>query len=236
MAKTKINKARIKRAIRPPSNAVVMSMMAVILVCAAPALVSIIDDSDKTIIHTADGLNFKDSDISNYSIPFWKSDTPVDLVKTYAASDIGSIVYSFDSPEASDYVRVYEIRNLDFSDKGLTKIDVSVSEPIDSIRLKVDSMIFYDFAKISDTDYSLDVNQITALNLASGDRVAVLIYTLAEYDYGSGFVVDSSTYYGTTIAYGEIIIGGTGVLLMVCALLATPWFGVGGITKKKRRA
>ncbi|MFA6691961.1 MAG: hypothetical protein WCR98_08280, partial [Saccharofermentanales bacterium] len=38
-------KNEVKKAFRLPNNAVVMSMMAVILVCAAPALVSVIDDT-----------------------------------------------------------------------------------------------------------------------------------------------------------------------------------------------
>lgn len=229
------NKSKVIRAFRAPSAPVVMSLMALILIVGAPALVSIIDDSDTQVMHTADGLKFVDRDTDNLFVQSWESDTPEDLVNTYTTSEIGSFIFSFDSSAASDYVRVYEIRNLDF-DKGLTKIDISVSEPIQSIRLKVDSINFYDFEGVSDTDFSLDVDQIAALNLTSGDSVSILIYTLAEYDYGPGVIVDATTYYGTTIPYGEIIVGATGVLLIVCAILATPWVGTTGLTVKRRRS
>lgn len=235
VSKSKKIRNEVKRAFRLPSNAVVMSMMAVILVCAAPALVSIIDESDSSVMYTKDGLNFKDSDISNLCVQIWRSEAPENLNKTYATSDIGSFIFSFDSPSASDYVLSYEIRNLDFSDKGLTKIDVSTSDPIKVVRLKVNNIKFYDFAKISDTEHILDVDQIAALNIASGDKVAIVIYTLAEYDYGPGFIIDSTAYYGTTIPYGEIIIGATGALLIVCAILATPWVSTSGLTVKRRR-
>lgn len=234
MKKFKKIKLRVPRI---PENAKIMSLMAIILICAAPALVSIIDDSDTQVMHTADGFKFVDRGTDNLFVQNWESETPENLIKTYTTSEIGSFIFSFDSSAASDYVRVYEIRNLDF-DEGLTKIDISVSEPISSIRLKVDNIMFYVFEGVSDTDFSLDVDQIAALNLTSGDSVSILIYTLAEYDYGPGIIVDATTYYGTTIPYGEIIVGATGALLLICALFATPYFGLnGGYTgpKSKRR-
>ena len=78
-----------------PSQVVALSLVACLVVVGAPALVSIIDDSDNSIVYTADGLEFVDWDTDNLFVFGWESGTPENLVNTYTTSEIGSFIFSF---------------------------------------------------------------------------------------------------------------------------------------------
>lgn len=247
MVSRKKVQSEIKKAFRLPSNAAVMTMMAMILVCTAPALVSVIDDKAATdITYQTSGL----TEANDYS-PFggWSADTPADTVKTFSvirgSENDGTTIITMDSLSAKRYVMSINGLNIDqsvFTDDKVRKIVLTFdTDTISSIRLStyVGNPSTYQgplFTEVSDGVWEIDINSITLTRLLSDDinKIEIQIYFDTEAFPGS-FSMKAETFATSTIAYGEIIVGATGVLLIVCAILATPWVGTTGLTVKRRR-
>lgn len=240
MAKTKINKARIKRAIRPPGNAVVMSMMAVILVCAAPALVSVIDDT-----YTYEGTS--EIQLLDSPIPVHKGSyirAPEAEMGYAAASYIpasendGTFVIAVNDP----LVTANDVSRARFFGIDMTPLtsgigDIKVVTTCDATEVFLGFFNEEDSGSISLIRSESDPSVWTG-SLSSVDLVK---FRSGVYDYISVDIVGQNELFDMqifavgeyVIPYGEIIIGATGVLLMVCALLATPWYGLSGYTGRR---
>jgi len=239
VSKTKI-KNNVKRAFRLPNNAVVMSMMAVILVCAAPALVSIIDDS-----YAYEGS----SETQLLDVPY----TSASFVRISGTQDRADVSYI--SPSENDgifaialndpadvenvaYARFYGIDMAPLM-SGIGTFKIITSSDVSLVNLSISS---YDegISKVSlpltqsEVDPSVwtgSLNSVELVKLMSGayDYMFVDMTGPNElYDMQIFAVGDYS------IPYGEMIIGATGVLLLICALLATPWFSTSGLTIRRR--
>lgn len=225
LSKTKI-KNEIKKAFRLPSNAVVMSMMAVILVCAAPALVSVIDDT-LSYEHTYEA----DLDPDLYTaVARATGVTPLSL--SYVVDPVDSSIVTFVFPAGSDpseytYVQISnemkvfdgDVRNLKFTVTG-----VPTSVYVNGVKGSDNSY----FATLSDGVFSTDVTTVDNARLTDSP------FTFQVHGFEESFTVDIDVEKSTSIAYGEIIIGATGALLLICAILATPWMSTAGLTVKKR--
>lgn len=220
-------------------------MMAVILVCAAPALVSIIDDSAQSE-HMISMGSYTEAPTYGVQSLGWKVDTPAEVNKTFsflaASENDGTNVFVLNALTSKAYFDhissgIY-IDNSDFA-AGVSKIILHVDGDIKYIRFSpVGENIPYSFVyfkKIGDTNtFVLDIDQVMLAKLKANDaKGSIQIYVGEDFDGTLSWT--SETYAYTTIPYGEIIIGATGALLIVCAILATPWVSTSGLTVKRRR-
>ncbi len=235
-------KSKIKSATRLPGNAVVMSMMAVILLCGAPALISIIDDNAQSEHMIAMG-SYTEAPTLGIGLG-WKADTPAEADKTLsflaASENDGTNVFVLNSLTSKAYLdRINTGVYVDSSDfaAGVSKIILHFDGDVKSIRFVPHAenipYSYANFKQIDDTNtWVLDIDQVMLAKLKSNDANGNIQIYVGE-DFDGTLSWTSETYAYTTIPYGEIIIGGTGVLLMVCALLATPWYGLSGYTGRK---
>lgn len=221
-------KQKITKVTRLPGNAVVMSLMAAILLCGAPALISVIDDE-----HSYEAVYSYSPEIISDKI-FWKS-TDVEFEKGYTTvqTDTGYITV-LDDPDSAQYV-FYQAIRFDVSDRK-DVVGFTISDP---------DLIKVNFIgngavgnHISSNIFAVDGN--IDYNLSSYERVSLLnTDNHFGFDVHSGesaeWTVEFDLKKGVIIPYGEIIIGSTGVLLMICALLATPWVGLSGYTGRRIR-
>lgn len=243
MKKFKKIKLRVPRI---PENAKIMSLMAIILICAAPALVSIIDDSAQSDHMIAMGSYTEDPTYGVLGLT-WKADTPAEADKTIsflaASENDGTNVFVLNALTSKAYFSsinsgIY-VDSSDFA-AGVSKIILHVDGDVKQIRLVpvVAPYSFASFKQIDDTNtWVLDIDQVMLAKLKANDaNGSIQIYVGEDFDGTLSWT--SETYAYTTIPYGEIIVGATGVLLLICALFATPYFGLnGGYTgpKPKRR-
>jgi len=245
-------KNNVKKAFRLPSNAVVMSMMAVILVCAAPAVVSLIDDSMQSEQMVAMGSY---TDVTKEGLGLkWDINTPEEAVKSFsfipASENEGTNVFILNDISSKDYMEsinsgVY-IDSADF-EAGVSKIILNFDGDVSLIRfvpvIKDAPYSFVNFTQIMTTDelgneigtnsWEIELDQVMLTKLRANDANASLQIYVGD-DFDGTLTWTSETYRFTTIAYGEMIIGATGVLLLICALLATPWLSTSGLTIRRR--
>lgn len=223
MAKIKYN---VKKAFRLPSNALVMSMMAVILVCAAPALVSVIDDT-LSYEHTYEAdldpdlysVIARQSGVS--SIPLSYVVDPVDSSIITVAFPVGSDPTLYTYVEITNGTKVYDggdVRNLKFTVTGDPTFVYSGVKGSDNSY----------YATLSDGVFSTDVTTVDNARLSDSP----FVFQVSGVE--EAFTVDIDIEKSASFAYGEIIIGATGALLLICALLATPWFSTSGLTIRRR--
>jgi len=244
------NKSKVIRAFRTPSAPVVMSLMALILVIAAPALVSSIDDSYNQDILVTNTLVAADDTGLSASI-YWNTSTPVDTDKTYSTLiDGNNVSYALSSASSKQYVGLYKLLNIDpsvFSSISKLTINTSVDlHPMSRAQLTTDAgatIPMYGFTGIFDANNilvgyekefsSYEKTLISGSNIKS---VGILLQILTDGTASEYAQFEINPEIGTTIPYAEIIVGATGALLIVCAILATPWVGTTGLTIKKRRS
>ena len=243
------NKSKVIRAFRAPSAPVVMSLMALILIIGAPALVSTIDDShNQDILVTNDLVAADDTGLLD-SI-YWNPSAPVDTDRTYSALiDGNNVSYALSSVSSKQYVGVYRLYNIDpsvFSSISKLNINTSVElNPASRVELTTDAgatIKMYGFTAIYDANNNLvgyekdfssyEKTLISGSNIKSVGILFQILTTGTAPEYAE-FEINPEI--GITIPYGEIIVGATGVLLIVCAILATPWVGTTGLTIKRRK-
>ena len=242
MKKFKKIKLRVPRI---PENAKIMSLMAIILICAAPALVSVIDaDSSSTsydspIVMPPRAL----SDIG------FVADTPEEIVRTYSTLDYdGGYSTALDRTASAKYLAYESVVFDKTEDMRFDKIVISVDGVIKNIQftyvyngLKVYAGLFTPVLDASGASTGVYEYVVSSLH-----QTRILSDGCTKIGYGITFLPDNSLiswsvdyefYSNVSIPYGEIIIGATGALLLICALFATPYFGLGGYTgpKSKRR-
>jgi hypothetical protein len=248
-------KKKLKRLKPPPvpGQVKLLSLLAIVLVCGAPALVSVIDDSMQSEQMVAMGSYTEAKTIEGETFPLslkWDTDTPEEAVKSFsfipASENDGTNVFVLNAISSKDYMvsintGVY-IDSADF-EAGVSKIVLNFVGDVSSIRfvpLIDGTYSFVNFTQIMTTDelgneigtnsWELELDQVMLTKLRANDaRASLQIYVGDDFD--GTLTWTSETYRYTTIAYGEIIIGATGALLCFCALMATPWFGIGRRSK-----
>lgn len=237
-------KNEIKRAFRLPGNAAVMTMMAVILVCAAPALVSIVDDSYNVVYDAETIILEKDLDWINNFVRTSIGGVSSTADFSYVAASVNGGVHIMTLEDPADITDVvfYRFADLDFSSLvgGASKISVVTESAPANIRfgaLSGDNLstlfsVSLVQSEVDPTVWSVDLNQIQMAQLRSGIVGSVFFDVYADTVYVD---LGISTFEGVVLPYGEIIIGATGALLLVCAILATPWVSTSGLTVKRRR-
>ena len=217
-----------------------MSLMAIILICAAPALVSVIDEKatfdmtyekDMQAIPTGINANLK-----------WSADTPESTDKTFAVLvEDNVITVVLTTPASNAYLTAMTIYGFDPAIiDGLVKLSLISdieAKPFMSTMLGGVYKQFHVFQAI-DGGYSYAPSSYDRALIGNGNSEDLAFnYNGAALHESSIYTVSVVAEYGTAIHYGEIIVGATGALLLICALFATPFFGLGGYTgpKSKRR-
>ncbi len=245
VSKTKI-KNNVKRAFRLPNNAVVMSLMAALLVVGAPTLVSIIDDSYSADVDIVSDLSFIEG-VPNVGY-YWDPSAPEETVKTVTELIVGNnISFAVNDPESAEYLLHVMIKNIDpasFRDVSKTTIysdALTWHSTSGRMTLTFDdasTIVFYDFTALTDADgavigYEKEYSSYEKVLLSSDDLASVSFnFSNVEKSVYREFEIVNEI--GMTIPYGEIIIGATGALLLICALFATPWFSTSGLTIRRR--
>lgn len=223
-------KQKITKVTRLPGNAVVMSLMAVILLCGAPVLIASIDSKDSThdlIVERDISSYFADATFSGY----W-GEKPEGVTVSYdGLVDGNSVIITADYDE---YAGVFRICDLDISLlTDLSKLELISSEILrmgTSSSIKLDDGSYLPFSKSEDGVLTFSPSSVDLIKINNSETFDITLWSL---DPTSMIELEFTPYYQYTIPYGEIIIGATGVLLMVCALLATPWFGLSGYTGRR---
>mgnify|MGYP000872141584 CR=1 FL=1 len=239
------NKSKVIRAFRTPSAPVVMSLMALILIIGAPALVSVIDDSMSSQVMTK--ISFEDED--NLAITYvdtsgvWQ--TGDKLASLYPSMNDGSYFYTVSNPADATSVKMISIHSLaptEIPDFNRMTITIDGDQPTSSY-FSVNSTTSstthprYNIDAIESNPgvWVIDADSIDRAKLGASQYDTWSIMIIYDGGLTTGSTVMVETYTASTIAYGEIIVGATGVLLIVCAILATPWVGTTGLTIKRRR-
>jgi len=235
-----------------PSNARLMSLMAIILICAAPALVSVIDDSAQSDHMIAMGP-YVESDLANPRITF-NEDMPSGADGTFSyipgSANNGTHVFTMNTPANKIYAKSFLGFVIDNSifDVGVSRIVLNFSgTDVTDVRFLTlipgSAYSAVPFVEILDADgvgtnsFVCDIDSYSLAKIKSND-ISPSINIVFDDGFSGSFEMTSETYAFTTIPYGEIIVGATGALLLICALFATPYFGLnGGYTgpKPKRR-
>lgn len=230
-------KNEIKRAFRLPGNAAVMTMMAVILVCAAPALVSVIDDSI-TYEYTSDIVLLE---VPSEKASYAKTSESQLSVSQISASDNNGVHFvAIDNQSlasAVTYIRFYGI-DMDPLTNGATSLTIVTEAAPNAIYFGASSngssVIWKPFEQTT-TDPAVWTYELSSVDRArfASDNID---YIYIDFQGALGAADMKISAGGSqSLAYGEIIIGATGALLLVCAILATPWVSTSGLTVKRRR-
>lgn len=234
---------------RIPENAKLMSLMALILICAAPALVSTIDDSHNQDILVTNSLVAAD-DTGLVTSIYWDTGTPVDTDKTYSTLiDGNNVSYALSSASSKQYVGIYKLLNIDpsvFSSISKLTINTSVElHGVSRVQLTTDAgdtIPMYGFTEIFDANnilvgYEKEFSSYEKILISGSniESVGILLQILTPGTASEFAEFEINPEIGTTIPYAEIIVGATGALLLICAIFATPYFGMGGFVKPKRR-
>lgn len=243
------HKTKIIRAFQAPSAPVVMSLMALILIMGAPALVSVIDDSAQSDHMIAMGP-YVESDLANPRITF-NEDTPSGADTTFSyipgSTNNGTHVFTMNTPANKIYAKSFLGLIIDNSifDAGVSRIVLNFSgTDVTDVRFLTmtpgSAYSAVHFVEILDADgvgtnsFVCDIDSYSLAKIKSND-ISPSINIVFDDGFSGSFEMTSETYAFTTIPYGEIIVGATGVLLIVCAILATPWVGTTGLTIRRRR-
>lgn len=233
----KINLKKLKI----PSNARLMSLMAIILICAAPALVSTIDDKVSASFESQiDGL----VELDEFNI-FVGSSADVALKTVSSIKDNGSYTVALDTPATASTVSCYTFDGFSKSAMAdVTKIVLTFdTDKIEQIRFIFGGTLVL-FENVADADgnptttWTYELSSIDKARIQSDVGFIGIRVLFALGDAPAALTMDYETFGASSIAYGEIIVGATGALLLICALFATPYFGLnGGYTgpKSKRR-
>ena len=238
MKKFKKIKLRVPRI---PENAKIMSLMAIILICAAPALVSTIDDKASASFESQiDGL----AELDNFKI-YVGSDADITERTLSSINTDGSYTVALDTPATASTVIYYTFDNFSKSAMAdVTKIVLTFdTDKIEEIRF-IFGGIWNRFENVADADgnptttWTYELSSIDKARIQSDVGFIGIRVLFALGDAPAALTMDYETFGASSIAYGEIIVGATGALLLICALFATPYFGLnGGYTgpKPKRR-
>lgn len=222
-----------------------MTMMAVILICAAPALVSIIDDNHSASIETPiDGLIPLDEGYKVYLGFRVSPDEPEDKTVSVVNED-GTYIVAMDNPATAPTVTYYTFDGFKKSAlSDVTKIVLTIdSDKVKSIRF-IYGNTWKTFTNVVDANgnstntWIFEPSSVDKARIQSDVGFIGIRVLFAVGDAPASLIMEYDTYGTTSIAYGEIIIGATGVLLLICAFLATPWVGLSGYTgpvRKRRR-
>lgn len=238
-------KQKITKVTRLPGNAVVMSLMAVILLCGAPALITMIDESDsveysKVVVLDDDILPESYIRTNTDETPFGTAD--YSYLPALGNDGYHTIVLNDSSVlESVSFYRIYfDSSSID----GVSTVEV-VTDSSSVLRFGArstdnpDATMWKSFVQ-SESDPSIwtyGISSVDAAKFASG--YFDMFFLDFRGDITSSVEFKVSVLSNPVIQYGEIIVGATGVLLMICAVLATPYFGLSGYTgprpKTKRR-
>lgn len=214
-----------------------LSLLAIVLVVGAPALVSIIDDSMSSQVMTKN-VPFEDED--NLAITYidtsnvWQPGSK--LASLYPSMNDGAYFYTSSNPADAATVKsvsIHSVRPTDVPTFNRMTITVEGDEPT-SLYLSVNSTTSstthprYNIDAIESNPgvWVIDADSIDRAKLGASQYDTWSIFLTYTGGLTTGSTVTVETYTASTIAYGEIIIGLSGIVLMLCALFATPWFGV----------
>ncbi len=206
-----------------------LSLLAIVLVVGAPALVSVIDDSVNQEYDILQVPDYRDTPMiypNNTRIQgdvVSPSDLGVEIIR-----DDNTITVLSDTP---GYSGILSISLLDKSIiTSASKIVIKSSTEYSGIYLEAGD---HDVFGIYDPDmhqYEFALSSIDRHYIMSTDSDYLFVNLVNTSASGNTFsAVESLTieiYGSTIIPYAEIIIGLSGIVLMLCALFATPWFGV----------
>lgn len=225
-----------------------MSLMALILICAAPALVSVIDDKTTSEQMISMG-SFAEADSS---APWVRKtvDAPADADMTFSyLTDNGSHVFTLNTVASKSFVSAVEGIKIDNSefDAGVSRIVLHFAgSDVASVRLVTSipggAYSYIAFKEVLDADgvgtnsFVCDIDSYNLTKIKANDISPAIAISFTD-GFSGMFEMTSETFASTMIPYGEIIVGAAGALLLICAIFATPWFGMGGYTgsKPKRR-
>ena len=206
-----------------PDRVKLLSLLAIVLVVGAPALVSIIDDSyavdlNQSVEYDYDKVRFVSYEkVSNIQLILDHLYDPV--------SGTYTVVYPAGA-SSSDYKSiVLEYTGTNFFDGSVRQLRFSPSFEAG----KVYDYFFSDRNGVYDgSDWVISVSTVdNILNSQRNPRsVSTYIVPVEGESLPAAFTVDFEVIKVTSLPYGEIIIGATGAILLLCALLATPYFGV----------
>jgi len=235
-----MNLKKLKRLKPPPvpGQVKLLSLLAIVLVCAAPALVSVLDDTVNQQYDMPLTVDFTDPLIypNNTRLqgdPVEATDLGVDII---TEDNVITILSS--TPGYTGILSIFMIDKAVVKDAS--KILITSSSEYSSLYIEAGDHDVYgtydpDLGQYTFSLSSIDRNYImqtesdylgiNAVNTSSSGRTFAAVETLTIDVYGS-----------VMIPYAEIIIGATGALLLICALMATPWFGIGKIGKRRSKS
>lgn len=214
-----------------PDRVKLLSLLAIILVVGAPALVSIIDDS-MNVDYLADTVLY-DTDHSVLSKALGPDNPAVDIVYLSATDNAGVNVISLIDNGDLAVIDRYRFIGFDMEPikSGASIISVTLNvETTSAVKFATNAPAgttpIYRSMTQSETDPYTWTVDLTSVEIAKF-KSDVYNYIYFTVPCNEAYVeLQATAYTFTTVPYGEIIIGATGAVLLLCALLATPYFGV----------
>jgi hypothetical protein len=221
-----------------------MSLMALILIIGAPALVSVIDDDiayDGARIYDYDDSTVFSGSIAGRTIGDTNGENPLASVTTsiFTPTESGTgYIFNLDHTNLPLWYIRAACDLKDLIEDGVRIITVTAP---DVVHLTYVADKSYRFVETAENIYTLNISSVDAVSILSFTGNEVLTFGFSDNVLPTSlpatgifeFDLEMKEYY--SIAYGELIVGATGVLLIVCAILATPWVGTTGLTIKRRR-
>lgn len=229
---------KIQKAVRLPPNHTAMSLLAVILVIGAPALVSTLnDDITYDYIQTRVMYELETTEESLNSYCRIGDEGTLSTPITYVGASMNNGVHSIAINDTSlaSQIRYYRVHNIDFDTikDGGDKVILTSTADISGIRFGALSgmegvSICERFTNVLNEDgtpsdvweYTIRPTDMVKFRGDMYTQIYIDIFTKAP-------LVDFTleTVKSNTVVVSEIIIGATGAALMLCAVLAMPWFG-----------
>jgi|GEM_PF-5902611 len=229
-----------RKILKNPESAAVLSLLAVLLVCAMPAGVALIDSGASIDMDTPKEYDETTlfSTITMVKLNGVATDTPLTPFLFPSESGFG---YMWAIGVPADSTATVHLRFNDYSSVfDAEKIVMHVNDPgISGIAVRLSGAVSFPLAETSEGIWEYQFSAVDRLKMKgmTGNPWPLMSIVWADTP-DDGFVdVSIELFEGSTsIYYASFVAGIAGLLLFLCAIFASPWVQVGTFSRMVNKA
>jgi len=223
----------------PSGKAVACSMLAVILVVGAPAFVLWADSNDGISSHTEiyDDYTEPGGFITFKIMQYWGTDRFINYPLTVYTPDVndGSYLLQADDLPSNTEHRISVTNDIANADRIVLGFDIPAE--IESMYISFNKTVDGQYTNIMNREFSesgglwtLDLTPVESL-LARESSSTLITFHTTELVALDEFEVEMHLYDETTVVPFDAVMTVAGILLIIGAVYATPYVGVGDLTR-----